>query len=74
MIICMVLEPIKFVDTATVQTASEYQNVVVRCEVDGDPEPTIKWTVKGKLPQGKCCIFVFIHSSLQSERSLYSNL
>jgi len=49
----MVLEPIKFVDTEMVQTASEYQSVIVRCEVEGDPEPTIMWTVKGKQVQGK---------------------
>jgi hypothetical protein len=49
-------EPIEFVDTVPVQTASLYQSVVVRCEADGDPEPTIKWTVNGKVPEGKLCI------------------
>jgi hypothetical protein len=44
------------VDTATVQTASEYQNVLVRCEVDGDPEPTVKWTVNGKMVDGKLSV------------------
>jgi hypothetical protein len=67
----MVLEPINFVDTATVQTAKEHQSVVVRCEVEGDPEPSVMWTVKGKEPKGKWCIFAFIHFSLQFERSLY---
>jgi hypothetical protein len=46
-------EPIKFVDTVTVQTATLYQSVVVRCDAEGDPEPIIKWTVNGKLPEGK---------------------
>ncbi|KDR18247.1 limbic system-associated membrane protein-like isoform X2 [Zootermopsis nevadensis] len=50
--VLIVIKPIKFADTATVQTVSEYQNVVVPCEVDGDPEPEINWTVNGKLPQG----------------------
>lgn len=44
----VVIKPITFVDTPTVQVAKENQNVLVRCEVDGDPEPKIVWTVKGK--------------------------
>jgi hypothetical protein len=44
------------VDTATVQTASEHQNVIVRCEVDGEPEPTVMWTVKGKMVEGKLSV------------------
>ena len=49
----MLSEPIKFVDTATHQTASEYQNLTVRCEVDGDPQPTVTWTVNGKAVKGR---------------------
>ncbi|XP_071440487.1 neural cell adhesion molecule 1-like [Hetaerina americana] len=44
----VVIKPITFVDTPTVQVAKEYSSVLVRCEVDGDPEPKIVWTVKGK--------------------------
>ncbi|XP_023703996.1 opioid-binding protein/cell adhesion molecule [Cryptotermes secundus] len=47
-----VMKPIKFVDTVTRQTASLYQSVVVRCDAEGDPEPIIKWTVNGKVPEG----------------------
>jgi hypothetical protein len=48
----VVIKPIKFADTATNQTASEYQNLTVRCEVEGDPLPTVTWTVNGKAAEG----------------------
>ncbi|GFG35621.1 hypothetical protein Cfor_02544, partial [Coptotermes formosanus] len=48
----IVIKPIRFVDTATVQTASENQNVLVPCEVDGDPQPTVVWTVNSKTVEG----------------------
>ena len=38
------------------QTAREHQNVIVRCEVDGEPEPTVMWTVKGKMVEGKLSV------------------
>ena len=49
----MLSGPIKFLDTATNQTATEYQNLTVRCEVDGDPMPTVTWTVNGKEAKGR---------------------
>ncbi|KAG8227330.1 hypothetical protein J437_LFUL006288, partial [Ladona fulva] len=45
----VVIKPITFVDTPTVQVAKENQEeFAIRCEVDGDPEPTIVWSRKGK--------------------------
>ncbi|XP_069688226.1 lachesin-like [Periplaneta americana] len=48
----VVIKPIKFADASTVQSAIENQDVLVRCEVDGDPEPAIMWSIKGKSPDG----------------------
>ena len=46
-------EPIKFLDTSPVQVANESESVVMRCEVEGEPEPSISWSAKGKTPDGK---------------------
>ncbi|KAF4527228.1 hypothetical protein B566_EDAN010545 [Ephemera danica] len=47
----VVIKPISFLDTPRVQNASEHQDMLIRCEVDGDPEPKVAWQVKGKQPQ-----------------------
>ncbi|XP_068216651.1 neural cell adhesion molecule 1-like [Palaemon carinicauda] len=39
---------IDFEDTPTVQYLEEDRDSIVRCDVDGDPAPTIAWIVKGK--------------------------
>nr|CAD7259692.1 unnamed protein product [Timema shepardi] len=48
----IVIKPIFFMDTSVVQSANENENVTVKCEAQGDPEPKIVWSVKGKPPTG----------------------
>nr|CAD7589126.1 unnamed protein product [Timema genevievae] len=48
----VVIKPISFMDTSVVQSANENENVTVKCEAQGDPEPQIAWSIKGKPPTG----------------------
>ncbi|PSN57529.1 hypothetical protein C0J52_01614 [Blattella germanica] len=48
----VVIKPLKFLDTSPVQVAKETESVVMRCEVEGDPEPSITWSAKGKVIDG----------------------
>ncbi|CAB3370839.1 Hypothetical predicted protein [Cloeon dipterum] len=48
----VVITPISFMDTPTLQNATEHQDMTIRCEVEGDPEPKVTWQVNGKHPQG----------------------
>lgn len=43
----IVYAPIRFEDTPEVQEVKENEKALVKCEVQGDPEPTIKWEVNG---------------------------
>lgn len=38
------------------QTAGEYENLIVRCEVEGDPAPTVTWTFNGKMVEGRLSV------------------
>lgn len=49
-------EPIRFRDNVTVQTAGEYENLIVPCEVEGDPAPTVTWTFNGKMAEGRLSV------------------
>lgn len=41
-------EPITFRDTLAVQSFWENDVAVIRCEADGEPEPSLSWFVDGK--------------------------
>ncbi|XP_047120490.1 neural cell adhesion molecule 1-B-like [Schistocerca piceifrons] len=47
-----VYTPIHFEDTPEIQEVKEKSNALVKCEVQGDPEPTIKWEVNGTSVDG----------------------
>ncbi|XP_055386241.1 neural cell adhesion molecule 1-like [Condylostylus longicornis] len=44
----VVNQRITFLDTNTLQTVREGNEVNLRCEVKGDPEPTVTWSFNGK--------------------------
>lgn len=48
----VVIKPISFMNTPRVQNATEKTDTLLRCEVDGDPRPTVTWQIKGKAPEG----------------------
>ncbi|KAJ9589405.1 hypothetical protein L9F63_017384, partial [Diploptera punctata] len=48
----VVIKRIKFLDTSPIQIANETESVVMRCEVEGEPEPSIFWSAKGNPPDG----------------------
>ncbi|KAL1139380.1 hypothetical protein AAG570_006364 [Ranatra chinensis] len=47
----IVIKPISFYGTPPEQNATEHQNVLVKCEVTGDPSPVVVWQFKGKTLQ-----------------------
>jgi len=38
--------PIEFIDRETEVIRNETQDAVLRCEVTGDPQPTVSWVIK----------------------------
>ncbi|KAK9507975.1 hypothetical protein O3M35_007730 [Rhynocoris fuscipes] len=48
----IVVKPISFQGSFSEQNLTENSNQLVRCEVSGDPTPTIVWQVKKKPPKG----------------------
>ncbi|GLV31343.1 factor of interpulse interval [Carabus blaptoides fortunei] len=44
----IVISPISFTETPSVQTAEEHQATIVKCAVRGDPKPKILWKFEGK--------------------------
>ena len=55
-------EPISFGDTPIVQNATEGDNMVIRCDVGGDPTLRMSWIFRGKLVRAcKCTPSPIVH-------------
>lgn len=52
----IIAEPISFMDTPIFQNATENKDATIRCEVKGNPEPSVSWYYNG---QQIICEFIF---------------
>lgn len=43
-----ITEPISFMDTPIFQNATENKDATIRCEVKGNPEPSVSWYYNGQ--------------------------